>query len=521
MAELIETHNLRDRLNLRGRRPMDVKLTTSTYRGELGKLVHAHKKPTIKTKVDAHRLFQKGSRILDDKYLAKLNYKRPAPRENQDSDDEPETEDEEDEGQREEDVVDGSMAEPQDPDSGSSATAAETIEVPNSIAESSQEIEPSVEEAQEAGSKKRIAPTVLSTPRSKSVPETKKRKRNNTDEDVPERMIEPVPRLGIVEIPERRTTDPDEVAPQGEARLSQMGRPLESASVSKAPSLESLSAATLSKLSNNELIKNLNAIWAGIQNVALNLETEMNDPAVSVHLHLHPNPEPMFVFLRVFGGRNWQKRASELIHTDVVNKGGFVEAIFSAATYELVFESGLPWSHPKQILEVLSDKQKYFDQVLSVPTKATGLCMHTVVWQGAILEAEDKDFHQHTVRPYAKDLAQKFMMHVSGLLKTTWTRKPAKPEAFWKNITEQVAAVFGKALILRRQMEVAPDYYRWAWIESGAAFENTRMEELHDSTGEQEVVWTLTPLIEKRQTQDAEWQMLCSARVLTRPKSEV
>lgn len=519
LAELIEKHQLKETLRYRGMKPRLVKLTASSYRSELGKVVKAHKNPTVKTKVDLSTLFQKGSSILDDKYLEKLDYQRPARKKNQDNDEDTDEDDQDDE-QREE-PEDAATAEAQNADGDSSATAANPTEIPDSIEESSQEVQASVEETQNAVAKKRVAPIVLSAaPRAKSVPETKKRKRDEADEDVPQPMVELVPQSSMIDITERRTTGLNEVAPQSETHASQTERPRETAGHSKAPSLESLSAATLPKLSNGDLIKQLSAIWADIQSITLNLEAEMNDRTAPGHFHLHPNAEPKLLFLRIFGDPDWEKRASELILNDVVNKVGFVEAIFSAAVYQHVFKSVLPWSHPKQILGALNDKQKYFDQVIGAATKATGLCMHTVLWQGAIMEAEDKNFHQQSVRPYAMDLARKFMMDVASLLKATWTREPAGLDAFWSKITEQVAMVFCKASIFKRQMEVAPDYYRWSWIGSGAALDDKLMEELHESRGEQEVVWTLTPLIEKRPTQDADWQVLCPARVLTRPRPE-
>lgn len=70
------------------------------------------------------------------------------------------------------------------------------------------------------------------------------------------------------------------------------------------------------------------------------------------------------------------------------------------------------------------------------------------------------------------------------------------------------------------QIAVAPDEYRWSWMASGKSLDEDKMEELHESEGEQEVVWALTPLIEKKPTEDVEWQVLCPAKVLTRPKPE-
>ena len=68
-------------------------------------------------------------------------------------------------------------------------------------------------------------------------------------------------------------------------------------------------------------------------------------------------------------------------------------------------------------------------------------------------------------------------------------------------------------------MSVSPDYYRYTWIESGVVANDTTMEALQVCEAEQEVVWAVTPLVEKKSTEEVlEWQVASPSKVLTRPK---
>lgn len=140
------------------------------------------------------------------------------------------------------------------------------------------------------------------------------------------------------------------------------------------------------------------------------------------------------------------------------------------------------------------------------------------MWQAGHNKVLDKAFQQQTVWPHAKDLADKFMLTIDAQLEALGaTRAKGSSDKFRERRTDHVAAIFFKVLILHGQMKAAPDYYRRGWARSGAPVNPTLMEQIHAGQGEQEVMWTVTPVIEKTATQDAEWKLVCPAKVFSRP----
>lgn len=122
LADLIIEHDLQEFHKPRDprKRAKVIPLTVERYRGDLGRLASTRKRDDLK-KAGIHDLFEKGSSIIDPKFLERV--KREA---SSDSDGE------------DEDDPDDPEAEHQQADSRPSATVTTSSEVPNSVDESSQ-----------------------------------------------------------------------------------------------------------------------------------------------------------------------------------------------------------------------------------------------------------------------------------------------------------------------------------------------------------------------------------------------
>ena len=86
-----------------------------------------------------------------------------------------------------------------------------------------------------------------------------------------------------------------------------------------------------------------------------------------------------------------------------------------------------------------------------------------------------------------------------------------------QNRTNDVAAIFSKMIVLKGQLRAAPDYYTARWPKHGELVNPAAMEEMHSGEGEQEVAWSVSPVLRKKPTQDATHMVVCFGKVFSRP----
>lgn len=149
--------------------------------------------------------------------------------------------------------------------------------------------------------------------------------------------------------------------------------------------------------------------------------------------------------------------------------------------------------------------------------------LDTAVWLVARIKILDPEFERGTVKPVADDLAASFMLTIRGQLDAMGAKVLAGDQSsgqFRTQPSDELESVFRKALRLKGELQVAPDYYRSEWVASGAELDKACMAELHVSEGRQEVTWCVSPLVKVRATKDSQWQVACLAKVFSRPMPE-
>lgn len=150
--------------------------------------------------------------------------------------------------------------------------------------------------------------------------------------------------------------------------------------------------------------------------------------------------------------------------------------------------------------------------------------METLVWQMARSQVLDTDFQSSIIRQIAGNIAKSFWTtmepHFAGIQGFQGAFQGLQAaEQFYRQSIEDLTSIFSKALVLKGLMEAAPDYYTVSWIQSGAELNREEMKEIHPSEGSsrQVVAWCVSPLVKMRQSMVGEEEMVCEAKVFTRP----
>lgn len=152
----------------------------------------------------------------------------------------------------------------------------------------------------------------------------------------------------------------------------------------------------------------------------------------------------------------------------------------------------------------------------------TNTRLHTCVWQAARNQVLDVTFQENVIRPIAEDLANNLMLSIDpqicvlGAIKVTTGQTP---KDFWQQRHRDLTNIFLQALILKGQIEAAPDYYICKWVESSRALDRAAMEEVNESDGLQVVRWCVSPMVMTRRTKEKDWEVACPAKVFSRPKA--
>lgn len=127
-------------------------------------------------------------------------------------------------------------------------------------------------------------------------------------------------------------------------------------------------------------------------------------------------------------------------------------------------------------------------------------------------------FHQRTIRPRAVGLANRYLAIMNTQLEYLGASKAkGDSDVGRKKRAEHLTAIFSRALVLKGLLRAAPDYYMITWPKSGAGVNRDRVEELHPGPGEQEIVWGLSQLVQKRAKPNEEWEVVAQGKVLSRP----
>jgi len=137
------------------------------------------------------------------------------------------------------------------------------------------------------------------------------------------------------------------------------------------------------------------------------------------------------------------------------------------------------------------------------------------MWHAITNRARDEGFQKTTMQPYAEDIADKIMLTLSRLLNGLKTKNVE--QSFWPKAKQRVVRMLMQALTLKGKIKAAPNYYQWTWPKSGERVDDERMEHIRQGEGEQEVLWAVTPIIERRDTKDDPWVLSSRAKVWCRP----
>lgn len=150
--------------------------------------------------------------------------------------------------------------------------------------------------------------------------------------------------------------------------------------------------------------------------------------------------------------------------------------------------------------------------------RAGSLDFEFLVWQSGKNQVLDAQWQQEVIVPEAEKLASIFMSDFKIQLDDlTTAEEGANVETLWNDAKSELTKAFTLALILKGQLDAAPDYYETKWILSGVELDRTQMSSVRQSVGRQAVDWCVSPLIKVRATKDSEWKVACPAKVFTRP----
>ncbi|KAK3642392.1 hypothetical protein LTR56_010745 [Elasticomyces elasticus] len=254
-------------------------------------------------------------------------------------------------------------------------------------------------------------------------------------------------------------------------------------------------AASLVKVSDQNIQSALNTCWVTIQNIA---QDTFDGLARSEAVwSLEPDVNLRHVYERSLTRRF--KARLEVVRTDrSVSAAQALELCLASCLFEFVLSKPLPWTGPKDLLP------RTFLDAMSGVLSQTGCkwSADEVIWQTAktMLDSseEGSPFVELELKSIANDIATTIVLALGQQLTILGARGRCPASA--------VAPLVLKALILAGKLNAAPDYYRLEWIASGRLLDRATMEEHVMSEGRREVLWCLSPLVKVRKTEAVAWE---------------
>ncbi len=145
---------------------------------------------------------------------------------------------------------------------------------------------------------------------------------------------------------------------------------------------------------------------------------------------------------------------------------------------------------------------------------------HWMLWQAGINKMTSPEFQEEVIRPHAQKLAHRFLAVINTQLEYLGASKMKGESDEWrKDRVEDFTELFFTALVLKGQMDAAPNYYRITRPISGNLLDREMMEDLHRNNNQAdklEIVWGLTPTVERRRTPVSDWAVAHQAVVYSR-----
>ncbi|KAK4901817.1 hypothetical protein LTR27_001589 [Elasticomyces elasticus] len=226
-----------------------------------------------------------------------------------------------------------------------------------------------------------------------------------------------------------------------------------------------------------------------------------------------PNPELSRVY-NVMLGSDWMSRLLRIQDFDQMDRRDLLNAVLATAVYEFVYNQDLPFPGPKEILAGIPDLSRLDKRLHGAGSKETVECALWCIAQDKLKEEPGNTFISETLGPEASKLAGKLMLHLGEQL----DRLGASPRSDAQ--VADIASLVLKAFIFNGKLRAAPHHYESKWPRSGAPYDPKRMKEVYESQseGQQEVLYTVSPLVVFRETRTARQQMAARAKVVTRPK---
>ena len=126
---------------------------------------------------------------------------------------------------------------------------------------------------------------------------------------------------------------------------------------------QQLKAGKLRSLDEDEQNKEHNQLWSQILSCTIKLLWGVGcQDSDRASLVVNPSEELRSLYQRLYG-KDW-KKAVGLIQFKRLNAGDVIEGCLSAAVFDQVFMQELPWRTPNQIMELLSEEERFANRFL-------------------------------------------------------------------------------------------------------------------------------------------------------------
>jgi hypothetical protein len=260
-----------------------------------------------------------------------------------------------------------------------------------------------------------------------------------------------------------------------------------------------------------------NSIFGNVREaVSLCLKCKGYEANCEADFVTNPGPELQVLYTMVWGA-NWRSGllpARDRGDSKRVSAFWAFCGLISAELLKSVFMPALPWD-----LERLQEAaQGPSFQFVQGAAEQTGYPLVKILKNAKLRQIKSEEFREATVRPHAKELAEKLVMNIKphlDLLKKQ--ERPNKDEELPKGESwawrESVQKAFFDAVVLKHKMESAEHgTFEYFWVKGGKKFAGEQMKSI-DGT-EADVIFPLFLGIRRRNAGAVEY--LAKAVVLTK-----
>ncbi|KAK3626743.1 hypothetical protein LTR56_015839 [Elasticomyces elasticus] len=223
-------------------------------------------------------------------------------------------------------------------------------------------------------------------------------------------------------------------------------------------------------------------------------ETRGRDPNATPIFLAEPTQDLEELYSRLLSTDTWQLKLIELQSrqdTVVLRARKAVSGLLAAAVTKEVFEKATPWDAERKFDDALSEETKYFEETM----KQRGYPWRDSLKHAAWIQAEDKDFQQRVMKPYADKLAHKTMRTMLPHLNSmTHDPKPSQELSFEPEWMRDLEVAFLQALVLKSKLDAACDAtFEYYWLEPDSPYVPGDMQPTSQNGRPESVIHALMP----------------------------